>query len=800
MTSQTNGGHSSEDDNDLSIVIRRSLKAVVRSSVSDPRVNLSLTPRPVAAEPGGIRKDIFGTFLRPSTSQNISATENSSRGSINGGGDPGASNLFRGTHKEASTPASVNKPGNEERTQGLVSLDKDPQELRDDSSDEDVLFMGSAPRFPATQHQARICSGTENATLQLPLLSTAGNGTNSLEKKNLELYSEIGTTGLSNSRLGAGSFTLKDALDKRGRTETPHSTPLLQQPRPMQVKTNSIRDRSTTVSQSLSSAGSGLPLQPIQAGGQAGSSRSRPPSLNLQQKDKDAELYKQLAAKVPPKRTTQLVNVALPEPRTASQRDAHAVLARSMGSPARPPNPTTGSCNRHEPLSVPAMGPSQSIRSDGYSGMSKGLISSGTSTNPDVNRSLHATTVGPREIPSGQRIVQPHYVPAPRLPRPPPPKPPRKSRNAARKTRASAATAVREPSPAPTESTLELERAPAPDAAAAALPMEVFDEDSVIVHYVTCRTPRFHPSDCPKEAGRIRGVQFRSRGQANKLVRTQYEKPTKDVTGKQFKIIDGLFQAAVEYATGHVQHFWIEIEHQDMRTMEQMRLERGEKAILVDKKMAKIYHKRFDVVSVKALPRYKFLKEDGRVKYWDNEDDDGSKDEEKENIAKTAKPAIMIIPADVDTPMDLFSWDITFHDSFTTLEGANRAAIRLVEKLARPCRPWYDDICAYKEVVGQLRSQAEAWPIKTAPMMIEWEVPTAGYHWDFLQLRVLVKESELKGPKDIGDMEIVNPVLVEHETNGNLGASAAGNAPTVDSEGDIAMGEEEEEDDISVAS
>ncbi|KAK4455920.1 hypothetical protein QBC34DRAFT_373680 [Podospora aff. communis PSN243] len=109
-------------------------------------------------------------------------------------------------------------------------------------------------------------------------------------------------------------------------------------------------------------------------------------------------------------------------------------------------------------------------------------------------------------------------------------------------------------------------------------------------------------------------------------------------------------------------------------------------------------------------------------------------------------------------PLHLTRPRLAIQGSFTTMELANRAAIRIFLNLIKPTddQP-AEDKHYYKYYIrphyfqlGRDMISHEAY--KTAPVEIIFDSDLTKYKWGFLRLVVEVVESELKGPIDISDM------------------------------------------------
>jgi hypothetical protein len=124
----------------------------------------------------------------------------------------------------------------------------------------------------------------------------------------------------------------------------------------------------------------------------------------------------------------------------------------------------------------------------------------------------------------------------------------------------------------------------------------------------------------------------------------------------------------------------------------------------------------------------------------------GSNDEDEDETSRSLNPLHLTRPR------------LAIQGSFTTMELANRAAIRIFLDLTKPTddQPAKDKhyykyyIWPHYFQLGREIISDESY--KTAPVEIIFDPDLTKYKWEFLRLVVEVVESELKGPIDISDM------------------------------------------------
>ncbi|KAK3340999.1 hypothetical protein B0H65DRAFT_278433 [Neurospora tetraspora] len=118
----------------------------------------------------------------------------------------------------------------------------------------------------------------------------------------------------------------------------------------------------------------------------------------------------------------------------------------------------------------------------------------------------------------------------------------------------------------------------------------------------------------------------------------------------------------------------------------------------------------------------------------------------------------------------------THHGTFTTLRLANLEVLEVFKQLARPGTARYSDVYHWREEVlpeaervfkemgcndddgdNDREGKEEGGGIEKTPIKLEWVPDAQLFKWRFRKVEVWVEELELKGPKDLGGLEVKMP-------------------------------------------
>jgi len=338
------------------------------------------------------------------------------------------------------------------------------------------------------------------------------------------------------------------------------------------------------------------------------------------------------------------------------------------------------------------------------------------------------------------------------------------------------------------------------------LPAEdILSPDSVILQWVVCRTPKFIPQGCEtKHSKAIRGIEYKTLGAANSQAKIQVDRLQKGAIGKSWNYFsnnpqktivsegDGLFEGQVKFEGGEVQFFWVEEVMRDLSMVTESRRALRKPALLVDPVAAQVYQRsRYDVWSYHIYTAEKDDDDDdeegkladevknrpgmqSQIAVIDCSGDSSDQEDSDDNVeeveidddggtlrnesTQSDGEDIWALPNPSPNPLDMITPRMANHGSFTTLELANRAALRIFLKLAKPRddQPEEDNhfykyyvLPRYTEVAEEMIANGTH---STRYMEIEWDPDYTKYKWNFLRLVVQVGEVELKGPMDISDM------------------------------------------------
>lgn len=250
---------------------------------------------------------------------------------------------------------------------------------------------------------------------------------------------------------------------------------------------------------------------------------------------------------------------------------------------------------------------------------------------------------------------------------------------------------------------------------------------------------------------------------------------------------DGLFFGTKELADGKLVMCMVQRERQ-------MSSDLDLRDIFVRKELKKIYCPRYDVFHTYVIPKV-FLEEDeasidggdkdkeSKTPTPDVGDDEPEPGENKhmggdsdslfsasptpnavfedESDAESVATTVTLDSLQPNGNMGSLSWDDVdyVHEhvgSFTTLELANKEAVRVALDRWRPGRVRLESWLYYRDAIKPSLEEAWAQDLDVEAAELEFEVPEFEGHvndrpWRFIHSKVYVKETRLEGPRDIGN-------------------------------------------------
>lgn len=148
--------------------------------------------------------------------------------------------------------------------------------------------------------------------------------------------------------------------------------------------------------------------------------------------------------------------------------------------------------------------------------------------------------------------------------------------------------------------------------------------------------------------------------------------------------------------------------------------------------------------------------------------DDGDKDEEEDedSDADSVNTDITISPPEPGGNLGSLSWkDVEYShehvDGFTTLELANKEALKVARELWRPKGSRMDPWLYYNYSIEPSLREMKTKELDLQTATLEFEVPEFEGHvddrpWPFIYSRVFVEETRLEGPRDIGNYIVMD--------------------------------------------
>lgn len=264
---------------------------------------------------------------------------------------------------------------------------------------------------------------------------------------------------------------------------------------------------------------------------------------------------------------------------------------------------------------------------------------------------------------------------------------------------------------------------------------------------------------------------------------------------------DGLFFGSKELADGKMAMCMVQGERH-------MSSELNLRNVFVEEKLKEVYRTRFDVFYTTVTPNVFLKKEDASTDGEkekaseektpiaaagketepadkENVDEDsnslfsapptpepkaaqdekcGSDDEDSDNDSVTTD--VTLQPSEPGGNLRLLSWnDVEYlHEhagGFTTLELANQEAIEVARELWRPKGKRMDPWIYYRNSIEPSLQEVRAMNLDLEAAELEFEVPAYEGHvndrpWPFIYSTVIVKETKLEGPRDIGNYIVMD--------------------------------------------
>ncbi|KAL1880717.1 hypothetical protein Daus18300_001331 [Diaporthe australafricana] len=168
----------------------------------------------------------------------------------------------------------------------------------------------------------------------------------------------------------------------------------------------------------------------------------------------------------------------------------------------------------------------------------------------------------------------------------------------------------------------------------------------------------------------------------------------------------------------------------------------------------------------------------------EKEDEDADEDEDEGSDADSVNTDITISPSEPGGNLGSLSWkDVEYlheHvDGFTTLELANKEAVKVARELWKPKGSRMDPWLYYRYSIEPSLNEVRAKELDVEAAELEFEVPDFEGHvemrpWPFIYSKVFVEETRLEGPRDIGNYIVMDNGEESDRHDGQDGAEDGG--------------------------